>query len=297
MIKIIFILSLNILFSTSLQQMYNSSYPYGDYERYIILNGNETYTGGIGVFEESTYIEGNGATIDLEFGLGIWVYSDSTSNVTLDINRCTIINGSEYALSYSGNSIGTVTNINLINSVNGIKLFESSNVIMKNCNLINNSNYGVGIYSTSPTLQVSYTNTWNNTNDYMENCPGWGNIWTPWEPNPGTGNLYNDPNFIDIDNYNFNYNSESICIDSGDPNIIDPDNTRSDIGSNYFVQGILGDCNNDIQINITDIVYIINNCIISFDIFIDCNCGDINEDSIINVLDIVILTNQILYPE
>ena len=95
MIKIIFILSLNILFSTSLQQMYNSSYPYGDYERYIILNGNETYTGGIGVFEESTYIEGNGAIIDLEFGLGIWVYSDSTSNVTLDINRCTIINGSE----------------------------------------------------------------------------------------------------------------------------------------------------------------------------------------------------------
>ena len=39
MIKIIFILSLNILFSTSLQQMYNIV-PYGDYERYIILNGN-----------------------------------------------------------------------------------------------------------------------------------------------------------------------------------------------------------------------------------------------------------------
>mgnify|MGYP001299096495 CR=1 FL=1 len=163
---------LNILFPTSLQEMYNSSEPLNGYDRYIILNENVIYTGGIGVFEESTYIEGNGATINLESGLGIWVYSDSSSNITLDLSRCTIINGSEYALSYSGYSEGNIINCNLINSGNGIKLFEFSNVIMKNCNLIDNYNYGVGIYSTTPNLLISYSNAFGNGNDYMENCPG-----------------------------------------------------------------------------------------------------------------------------
>ena len=171
--KIILIIYLiNFIFATSLQHMYNNSESLYGYDRYIILNENEIYTGGIGVFEESTYIEGNGAIIDLELGLGIWVYSDSLSNIILDLERCTIINGSEYALSFSGYASGNITSINLINSENGIKLFENSNVIMKNCNLIDNNNYGVGIYSTSPTLLISYSNAWGNGNDYMENCPG-----------------------------------------------------------------------------------------------------------------------------
>ena len=278
-----FLFILNLIFSTSLQDMYNNSESLNGYDRYIILNENEIYTGGIGVFEESAYIEGNGAIINLELGLGFWVYSDSLSNIRLDISRCTIINGSEYALSYSGYSQGNIINCNLINSGNGIKLFEFSNLIMKNCNLINNNNYGVGIYSTTPTLFITYSNAWENGNDYMENCPGWG-----------TGNLYNNPNFIDIINNNFNYNEESICIDSGDPDIIDPDNTRSDIGSNYFIQSIMGDCNNGSTIDITDIVYIINYCIIYEN---SCTCGDMNEDLIVNVLDIVIIINQILFPE
>ena len=162
----------NLILSTPLQEMYETAESLNGYDRYIILNNNEIYTGGIGVFEERTFIEGNGAIIDLEFGLGIWVYSDSSSNIVLDIERCSIINGSEYALSFSGYSNGNITNTNLINSSNGIKLFEFSNVVMKNCNLINNTNYGVGIYSTSPTLLISYSNAWENGNDYMENCPG-----------------------------------------------------------------------------------------------------------------------------
>ena len=170
--QLLILFTINILFCTSLFDMYNESNPLNGYERYIILNENEIYTGGLGIFEETTFIEGNGAVIDLESGLGIWVYSDSLSNIFLDISRCTIINGSEYALSYSGFSQGSIINCNLVNSENGIKLFEFSNVVMKNCNLINNNNYGVGIYSTTPSLLISYSNAWNNGNDYMENCPG-----------------------------------------------------------------------------------------------------------------------------
>ena len=56
----------------------------------------------------------------------------------------------------------------------------------------------------------------------------------------------------------------------------------------------MGDCNNDSTIDITDIVYIINYCIINEN---SCTCGDMNEDLIVNVLDIVIIINQILFPE
>ena len=162
----------NLIFCVSLQDMYNNAEPLNGYDKYIILDENDIYTGGIGIFEERTYIEGNGSIIDLELGLGLWVYSDSISNVKLDISRCTIINGSEYALSYSGYSEGSIINCNLINSVYGIKLFEYSNVLIKNSNLISNNIYGAGIYSSTPILLMSYCNAWNNGYDYMENCPG-----------------------------------------------------------------------------------------------------------------------------
>ena len=58
-----------------------------------------------------------------------------------------------------------------------------------------------------------------------------------------------------------------------------------------------GDCNYDSIINITDIVFIINQCILNENDSNDCSCGDLNNDFVVNVLDIVIITNQILFPE
>lgn len=47
---------------------------------------------------------------------------------------------------------------------------------------------------------------------------------------PGTGNLSAHPLILDPLNQDFNVCSQSPCIDAGDPNIYDPDGTRSDIG-------------------------------------------------------------------
>ena len=44
--------------------------------------------------------------------------------------------------------------------------------------------------------------------------------------------------FTNQSNLDFSYSPESPCIDSGDPEIIDPDGTVSDIGANYFSQEI-----------------------------------------------------------
>ena len=105
--------------------------------------------------------------------------------------------------------------------------------------------------------------------------------------------MYQDPNYIDI-NFNFNYYENSICIDNGDPTILDPDNTRSDIGANYFIQNTIGDCNDDAEINISDIILIINNCIIDINTELNCNCGDLDNDDYVNVIDIILLVNIIL---
>ncbi len=54
---------------------------------------------------------------------------------------------------------------------------------------------------------------------------------------PGTGNLDEDPLFVDPDNNNFHLTAESPCIDAGDPSSPpDPDGTTCDMGTYYFDQ-------------------------------------------------------------
>ena len=56
---------------------------------------------------------------------------------------------------------------------------------------------------------------------------------------------------------------------------------------------INGDCNQDSEQIVIDIVYNMNHCI--FDIVLDdCGCADLNNDNQINILDIVLLVNIIL---
>ncbi len=160
------------IYGISLQEMYDSAESMYGYDKYIILDSEEIYTGGIGVFEGDVFIEGNGAVIDLLTGVGIWIYSDELTHASLDITRCTVVNGADYALSYAGLSTGNVINCNLINSNFGIKLYDYSQVNMRNCNVGENETYGIGIYSTTPILTISYCNTWDNGENYMENCPG-----------------------------------------------------------------------------------------------------------------------------
>ena len=111
-------------------------------------------------------------------------------------------------------------------------------------------------------------------------------------PEPGIGLIYQNPDFIDIENLNFEYSSNSPCINSGNPEQIDLDGSIRDIGANIYLELILGDCNSDNELSILDVVYLINNCILGNSD--NCNCSDINNDNESNVLDIVALVNLIL---
>jgi parallel beta-helix repeat protein len=74
-------------------------------------------------------------------------------------------------------------------------------------------------YESNP--QASYNDLWNNEQNY--HVYGGASIDTSLG-----GNIYLDPMFVGGDDYHLQYGSP--CIDAGDPNIKDPDSSRSDIG-------------------------------------------------------------------
>jgi hypothetical protein len=109
----------------------------------------------------------------------------------------------------------------------------------------------------------------------------------------GSGLIELNPLFTNLNNWDFSYNINSPCIDAGDPTILDADGSISDIGAYLEILDIYpGDCNSDSIQNVLDIVYLINECILSPNN--SCQCGDLNQDNNVNVLDVVILVNLIL---
>jgi len=288
-----FLLLIGLCLPMTLQEAYNQAGPFNEYEKYVILEPNQIYSGGIGIFEGDVYIDCKGSIIDLDYQNGIWIYADENYLSSLEMQYCNIINGGYFGVSFSGTSIGKVTNCNFYNNEIGLKAFDNSTVEIENSNFINNVVYGLGIITEDPIVTVNYSNSWNNGNgDYWENCPGWGNIWTPWVPEPGIDLIYENPNFVNLQNLNFNYAPDSPCINAGNPNLFDSDGSIRDIGANVYQEIINGDCNQDLELSILDVVYLINNCIL-FDLG-NCSCSDINQDGESNVLDVVNLVNLIL---
>ena len=291
---ILYIILISLNFSITLQEVYDSAQPGNGYDKYILLDANQTYQGGIGLFDGSVYINCQGSVIDLMNGGGIWLYADEYYNASLDIEYCTIYNGGVFGIDYAGISTGTISNCNFIKNDIGLTLHDSSHVILKNSNFIDNNTYGLGFITEIPILEVSYSNFWDNIEgDCMENCPGWGNIWTPWEPEPGYGIIYEDPQFIDIQNLNFDLRESSPCINAGNPNDTDPDGTIRDIGPLIYNNTILGDCSGDNTLNVLDVIFIINNCVFNNET-ICLQCSDLDLNGIINILDVVMLVNIIL---
>ena len=173
------LVSLIILFYVSLaegitlQSMYDSSGAVNGYDKYVVLEQDMIYTGEVGVYEGDVFIEGNGAIVDLNEGLGIWIYAEEEYPASLDIEFVTIINGGYNGLTFNGTSTGNISNCNFIQNVFGIQIMDNVNISVDNCNFINNSQYGIAIRGTIASLEISYSNFWENSlgcGGYNENC-------------------------------------------------------------------------------------------------------------------------------
>ena len=70
--KLIFFLSMfSTAFNSSLQEAYDNASSNENYDKYVMLEPNSTYTGGLGIYEGDVYINCQGSTINLEGGNGI----------------------------------------------------------------------------------------------------------------------------------------------------------------------------------------------------------------------------------
>ena len=157
----------------TLQSVFDASGPGNGYDKYVVLEQNMIYTGEVGVYEGDVFIEGNGAIVDLNEGLGIWVYAEEGYPANLDLEYVTIINGGYNGLTFNGTSTGNISNCNFIQNGFGIQIMDYTNITTKNCNFIENRQYGVAVRGTTAFLEISYSNFWDNAEGcggYNENC-------------------------------------------------------------------------------------------------------------------------------
>ena len=170
---IFILLTISILNAITLQEAFNDASSQNGYDKYLVLNPDSIYYGGLGLYEGNIFIDGQGAVIDLQSQGGIWIYGDEYYPCNLDIQFCSIINGEYYGLSFGGTSTGNIQNCNFINNDMGVKLYDYSEVNITNSNFIDNTTYGLGIYTENPICNISFCNAWENGEyDFMENCPG-----------------------------------------------------------------------------------------------------------------------------
>ena len=172
-------LYLIILFCSShiqgitLQSIFDSAGPENGYDKYVILDQEIIYTGEVGVYEGDVFIEGNGAIVDLNEGLGIWVYAEEEYPARLDIEYVTIINGGYNGLTFNGTATGNISNCNFIQNFYGIQIMDEVNISVSNSNFVDNSQYGIAVRGTIASFEISYSNCWENSlgcGGYNENC-------------------------------------------------------------------------------------------------------------------------------
>ena len=114
------------------------------------------------------------------------------------------------------------------------------------------------------------------------------------ELTPGTGIIYENPEFLDPENFNFDLSDVSPCINAGNPNQLDSDGSISDIGAKPYNSQycfLSGDTNNDGVVNVIDVVDLVNCILFSQNCTI---CFDINEDNEYDILDVLNIVNIII---
>lgn len=149
-----------------LQDAYNEAGPGEGYDRLVVLDPAEVYTGYLVVLGNSScLLRGNGALIALDQGAQIW----AGANTRLDVEGCTITGGS-YGISYDYAISSTVSNCTLVGNGVGLRSWIAD-VTVTNCIIAGNDQYGIACREGyEPT--VLYNNVWGNGDiDYAAFCP------------------------------------------------------------------------------------------------------------------------------
>lgn len=161
------ILIINInLFSTTLEEIYNTSSPGLGYDKLLILEKGVVYTGGMYIYNENVGIRGNGAIIDLQGG---YITVNGVSKFEMD--GCIITNGS-YALAIQGEADVLIKNSTFYGNDIAINYMSTFGIIeVYNTIISHSSQYGFVMHEESHSILHHNDVYANLQGDYMKWCP------------------------------------------------------------------------------------------------------------------------------
>jgi parallel beta-helix repeat protein len=168
---VVFGLALALCASTAwaitLQDVYDRAGPGEGYDKLVVLDPNETYTGRCDVLEgKKSCLRGNGALIDLQFGQIV----ASGSGTELLITGCCLVEGNA-AISIQNGAKGTVDGNTICKSVMGVRVWQSLSCTVKN-NILYGNDYGVA-REENTSATILYNDVDNNPKgNYVYWCPG-----------------------------------------------------------------------------------------------------------------------------
>jgi hypothetical protein len=182
-----------------------------DAEAVIINNRIHHYWKGIGSFGTSHVVVTNNV-VHLQLGWGVIASGDSYMDA---INNVIAENGTTGLAAWNAGASGRfINNIVVGNGWNSEWVGKCT-----------------GVWMNAPSsFEFAYNDVWDNLNEDVcsGGVPG-GDPCTPIAFEGADGNLSVDPMFVDAADYFLRLNSP--VIDLGDPAILDPDNSRSDMGA------------------------------------------------------------------
>ncbi len=152
---------------------------------------------------------------------GIELGSENNGNSENIIVKRNVLIGCNTGLIFKEDSYGQVINNTFYGNNVGLKCIEDNTP--KSGSYVNVQNC---IFSNSVEMDVYHdTNSIINIDYCLSDS----------ETLQGENNLLSDPLFIDVEDYNFNLQENSPCINAGNPDLpLDPDNSISDIGAYYY---------------------------------------------------------------
>jgi len=206
-----------------------------------IRNSNQggSSPGNIGVFMNphassgtkivrNCYVHTNGN------GVQIWNDFGGTAHIENNVITDNIYNGFD---PYLGTTY-LINNTIVGNGWDGYHDWSGGGAVYIENNIFaENGRYGIFKHRDTPVF-ISYNDVWNNVQGaYYQ---GYSGPPTPFVPNPGTGEISEDPLFLATDIGDYHLRWGSACIDAGRPDLFDPDGTPSDMGALYFDQAVAG---------------------------------------------------------
>ena len=201
----------------------------------VTITANQGAVGG-GMFvfgNQSTTVEMVSVTIADSIGGGIYLYCSRLDVSSLTISASSGVGLTMYPRSVCGSaSAGSDVTMNggaiLGNGSTGLSigLERADSFVLTNTAIIDNAD-GVAISGSFDPV-VGYSNVYSNTT---------GNYSGMTDPTGADGNISVDPEFVsysialDSDTWDLHLHPSSPLIDAGDPAILDPDGSTSDIGA------------------------------------------------------------------